>query len=236
MINSRSILKGLFFILAITLMSCNEDASPTPPKAVSLSLPSDGENCNTGTSISTAQSSVEFLWDEASNASSYVLTVTNLQTQAEINRSGITTNSISVDLNKGYAYEWFVTSVSEDFPTDLPESATWRFYLQGDGEPNSAPFPAELISPASGAVITLSDGTYNLSWTGNDPDGDTMTYTLYLDKIDGFQTTTDAYSNLTTTSLDVELEEDNIYYWRIYSEDDNGNSTSSQVRSFRVIE
>ena len=94
--------------------------------------------------------------------------------------------SATLTLEKGYSYEWFVTSISNDFPRSVPK-VTWRFYLQGDGETNSAPFTADLISPASGEAIQLLDGAFNFIWSGADPDGDSLLYTLYVDSIDGLQ-------------------------------------------------
>lgn len=226
--------KVFYFALATLILSCSESAGPTPPTAVSLSLPNNNENCNTGTSISNTQASVEFSWSQASSASSYSLTVKNMQTNAEITRTGITTNSTTVDLNKGYAYEWYVTSNSEDYPTDRPTSATWRFYLQGNGEANSAPFPADLLNPKPGEVITLVAGAFEMQWAGSDPDGDALSYTLYVDKIDGKQTTPEDFSNLTDTAKQVSLEANSIYYWRVQTQDVNGNTTFSQVKSFRI--
>ena len=219
--------------LAAVVLGCSESAGPTAPTATTLLLPNNNENCNTGTSISNTQASVEFSWNQAS-ASSYSLFIRNMQTNAEISRAGITTNSISVDLNKAYAYEWYVTSVSDDFPSDRPTSARWRFYLQGNGDANSAPFPADHLSPQPGEAVTLVAGTFEIQWAGNDPDGDALSYTLYLDKINGKQTPTEDFSNLTETSKQVELEPNSIYYWRVNSHDANGNSTFSQVKSFRT--
>lgn len=224
----------LYIVVVAVTLGCSESAGPTAPTATTLSLPNNNENCNTGTSISNTQASVEFSWNQASSASSYSLSIRNMQTNAEISRAGITTNSISVDLNKGYAYEWYVTSISDDFPSDRPTSPTWRFYLQGNGEANSAPFPAELLSPQPGEAVTLVAGTFEIQWAGSDPDGDALTYTLYVDKIDGKQTAPGDFSNLTDTSKQVELELNSVYYWRINTHDANGNSTFSQVKSFRT--
>lgn len=230
-----TMIKKVFYVaLAIAISGCSENAGPTPPTAVTLSLPNNNENCNTGTSISNAQSSVEFSWNQASNVSSYSLTVKNMQTNAEISRTGITTNTTTVDLNKGYGYEWYVTSISDDFPTDSPTSDTWRFYLQGNGEANSAPFPADLLSPKPGEVINLVAGTFEMQWAGSDPDGDALLYTLYVDKTDGKQTTPEDFSNLPDTTKQVALEANSIYYWRVQTKDVNGNTTFSQVKSFRI--
>lgn len=230
---NRYFVFSLFAFFTIFL-SCSGSSDPIPPSQVTLSLPANNENCSSGTSISSTQSSVEFSWSDVSGVTTYSLNIKNLQTNAEIIRSGITSNSISVDLNKGYAYEWYVTSVSEDYPDDQPISSKWRFYLKNDGEQNSAPFPAELINPKSGEVIELTAGIFEMQWSGTDPDGDDLTYTLYVDKIDGKQTTPEELNNISDTSKQVQLDSNTIYYWRVNSHDSNGNSTYSQIRSFRI--
>ena len=222
------------FAFFTIFLRCSGSSDPKPPTHVTLSIPANNQNCNSGTPISSTQSSVEFSWNEGSGVTTYSLNIKNLQTNAEIIRSGITSNTTSVDLNKGFAYEWYVTSVSEDYPDDQPISSKWRFYLKNDGEQNSAPFPAELINPKSGEVIELTAGIFEMQWSGTDPDGDDLTYTLYVDKIDGKQTTPQDFNNIMSTSKQVQLDTNSIYYWRVKSHDSYGNSTYSQIRSFRI--
>ena len=228
---------NLFFVAIYFLMlGCSKDDGPKNPVPADLLLPSNGENCNTGISVNSNQSAVEFTWSEAPNTDSYFLEVTNVQTNKKTKLASIPMPSAKLTLEKGYSYEWFVTSISNDFPTERPQSDTWRFYLQGDGETNSAPFTADLISPASGEAIQLSDGTFNFVWSGADPDGDAMLYTLYVDSIDGLQTPPDRQTDISSTSLSVELISSTVYYWRVLSRDTNGNTSYSQVKSFRVTE
>ena len=69
---------------------------------------------------------------------------------------------------------------------------------------NYAPFPADLTAPASGSTITLSEGKATFTWDGSDPDsGDTLSYTVYVDTVDGKQTPTSALSNLSSETVDV---------------------------------
>ena len=229
-------LKVVFISFSFLILGCSENSeTATVPTAVVLNSPNNNENCNTGISISNSQASVEFSWFEGSGVSSYSLTITNLLTQAQINRSGITETSISIDLNKGSAYEWYVTSNSDKYPNDKPESETWRFYLKGNGELNSAPFPADLLSPKSGEVITLVSGMFEMQWAGSDPDGDDISYNLYIDKMLNLNSEAlQLITNLEESTKQVELEANNIYYWKVNTFDSNGNSTYSQVRSLRI--
>jgi hypothetical protein len=99
---------------------------------------------------------------------------------------------------------------------------------------NYAPFPAELKTPASGSTVTLSDGKATFTWEGTDPDsGDTLSYTVYVDKVDGKQTPTSALSNLSAQTADVELEADTTYYWRVKTSDGT-NASYSIVYSFKT--
>ena len=228
---------NLFFVAIYFLMlGCSKDDGPKNPVSADLLLPSNGENCNTGTSVNSTQATVEFSWSEASNTDSYFLEVTNVQTNKKTKLASIPMPSATLTLEKGYAYEWYVTSISNDFPTERPQSDTWRFYLQGDGETNSAPFTADLISPASGETIQLSDGAFNFVWSGADPDGDPISYTLYVDSIDGLQTPPERQTDISSSSLGLDLISNTVYYWRVLTEDSHGNNSISQVHSFRVIE
>jgi hypothetical protein len=215
-------------------LSCSSDDGPKNPVSAVLILPTNGENCNTGSSINASQSAVEFSWNKADHVSNYFLEVVNMQTNQKFKRAGIIETTAVLNLDKGYPYEWFVTSVSEDFPTERPVSDTWRFYLQGEGETNSAPFTADLISPQSGETVQLTDGSYNFVWAGEDPDGDSMTYTLFVDTVDGLQTPPEEQTNISSSNLSVMLNPDTIYYWGVHVKDSQGNISQSQVQTFRV--
>lgn len=227
---------NLFFVAIYFLMlGCSKDDGPKNPVPADLLLPSNGENCNTGISVNSNQSAVEFTWSEAPNTDSYFLEVKNIQTNVKTKLASIPMPSATLTLEKGYSYEWFVTSISNDFPTERPQSDTWRFYLQGDGETNSAPFTADLISPASGEAIQLLDGAFNFIWSGADPDGDSLLYTLYVDSIDGLQIPPERQTDISSSSLSVELNSNTVYYWSVLSRDSNNNTSHSQVHSFRTI-
>ena len=61
-------------------------------------------------------------------------------------------------------------------------------YLEGPGIVNYAPFPAEIKEPNESLVVLGIEGVVKFIWEGSDPDADdTLTYTLFLDKVDGKQ-------------------------------------------------
>jgi len=207
--------------------------TPTPPGKATLVAPANNKTCETGTSVSDTQSTVTFSWNASANTNTYDVRITNLNTSVATNKNGISTTSTTATLNKGVPYSWRVTSKNTTSTTTTP-SDLWKFYLAGDGVVNYAPFPAELKTPASGSTISLTDGKATFSWEGTDPDSnDTLTYTLYVDTVDGKQTPSTSLSNLSDESVDVELEAASTYYWRVKTSDGT-NASYSIIYSFKT--
>ena len=233
----------LFFVLI--LVSCGGsddgggdggvDPSPAqPPGAVTLTAPTNGKVCETGTSTSDSKSNVGFSWQASSNTSTYDLQVTNLNTSAVINKTGLTSTNSTVELDKGQPYIWKVISKNTS-TTQTGTSTSWKFYLAGQGIKNYAPFPAELKTPLSGSTVSRSsDGKVTFSWEGSDPDeGDELKYTLYVDKTDGKQSPASDLTNISAKTADVALDAGTLYYWRVKTSDGT-NSSFSIVYSFRT--
>ena len=207
--------------------------TPTPPGKATLVAPANNKTCETGTSVSSTQSTVTFSWNASANTNTYDVRITNLNTSVATNKNGVSTTSTTATLNKGVPYSWRVTSKNTTSTTTTP-SDLWKFYLAGDGVVNYAPFPAELKTPASGSTISLTDGKATFSWEGTDPDAnDTLTYTLYVDTVDGKQTPSTSLSNLSDESVDVELDAATTYYWRVKTSDGT-NASYSIVYSFKT--
>ena len=80
-----------------------------------------------------------------------------------------------------------------------------------------------------------SDGKVKLVWEGSDPDTETsnLKYTIYIDTKDGKQDPSDDHKDLTSQELEVTVESETIYYWRIKTTDGT-NVSYSIVYSFRV--
>jgi len=232
----------LFFVLI--LVSCGGsddgggdggvDPSPAQPGAVTLTAPTNGKVCETGTSTSDSKSNVGFSWQASSNTSTYDLQVTNLNTSAVVNKTGLTSTNSTVELDKGQPYIWKVISKNTS-TTQTGTSTSWKFYLAGQGIKNYAPFPAELKTPLSGSTVSRSsDGKVTFSWEGSDPDeGDELKYTLYVDKTDGKQSPPSDLTNISAKTADVALDAGTLYYWRVKTSDGT-NSSFSIVYSFRT--
>ena len=203
---------------------------PSPGKS-SLSAPENNEVCYEGEEVDDSNSEVTFSWDASSDTDSYDLVITNQETSQSQTESGITSTSKAVTLATDVSYSWKIVSKAND-TSDTTDSDTWQFYLAGDGQENYAPFPATILSPTSGAAVDTNNGSITLSWEGNDPDeGDSLTYTIYFDEVDGLQDPIEEDSS--ETELEVSVESRTTYYWRVKTSD--GKSSSfTLVYSFIV--
>ena len=209
------------------------DVTVNPPAKSTLSAPANNKTCETGTSVSSTQSDVDFTWGVSADTDSYDLKITDLNSSVATNKTGLTTTSTKVTLDKGVPYSWVVTSKSTKSSVTTP-SNTWKFYLAGTGVANYAPFPADLKAPSSGSTVKRTDGKATFTWEGSDPDsGDTLAYTLYVDTTDGKQTPASAQTDLSVLTLDVALDAATTYYWRVKSSDGT-NSSYSTVYTFKT--
>jgi hypothetical protein len=230
----------LFFTLTF-IVSCSEeccdyeDAATTgsssgpvtgSPGSANLTAPLNNKNCEIGTLVDVFTSEVTFNWTSVTGADSYNLTYTDLSTNDTKTKTNITSTSTKIVLFRGRIYAWSVQGISSNSNRG-PRSGTAKFYLQGNPNFNKVPLAAVLASPSnSGNDVTFS-------WTGKDPDAnDTLTYSIYVDKVDGKQSPVS--SGLTSPSTKITLETGSTYYWRIKSTDQNNNSSYSLVSKFSL--
>jgi hypothetical protein len=73
-----------------------------------------------------------------------------------------------------------------------------------------------------------------LSWNASDVDGDLAQFEVYLDQTDATTRIETIDYQAQETSLDVEVENNATYYWKIIAIDANGNQSNSGVYSFRT--
>ena len=243
----RSTLKFFSFLFTLTLLvSCGggggDDSgggggggggTSNPPGKSTLTAPANNKTCETGTSVSATQSEVTFAWTTSAKTSTYDLRVTNLNTSAATNKTGLTTTTTKTTLDKGVPYSWNITS-KNNTSTSNTTSDTWKFYLKGHGIVNYAPFPADLKEPNESIVSRDSQGKVTFTWEGSDPDsGDTLTYTLYVDKTDGKQTPPSSQTDITVKTLAVALDAATTYYCRVKTSDGT-NSSFSTIYKFKT--
>jgi len=227
-------------VLAVSLiiLSCgggdpgnDPDPQPDPvaaPTAATLVFPDNNTECNEGDIVSDTQSRVTFQWNASQNTDSYEINIKNLNTN-NTSKSNSSTNSAEITIERGVPYEWFVVSKATG-TTQTASSTTWKFYNQGPGIENYAPFPAEAVSPTRGATINTT-GLINLEWSGSDVDNDLVEFDVY------FGTDSDPTTVVETTAQstsEVNVASGETYYWRIISRDSQGNTSQSEVFEFRV--
>ena len=223
----------LFGGFILLLSSCAKDPIPLEPGVASLISPANNETCLDGTSLNDTQSNVSFSWSAASNAISYEVIISNLQSQSSQTYTA-PSNQTTTALTKAEPYSWIVKSIGEDGSTPS-ESEQWKFYLAGDAVTNYAPFPTDLISPRSGANITPDiNNLVILNWNGSDVDGDLESFKVYLDQNDATTLNTTIPFQNNNNSIEVEVENNATYYWKVVAIDANGNQSSSGVYAFRT--
>jgi len=75
--------------------------------------------------------------------------------------------------------------------------------------------------------------TLKLSWSGGDPDGDTVTYRIYLEKGNSTPDNPIATTTATTIYYSIDLQAGATYYWKVVA-DDGKAITSGPVWHFYV--
>lgn len=228
----KSIVRTYFVIGLLSMLSCSkiDELIELPPESVTLIYPENNKACEQGFDKGANLREVDFQWSVSANTKSYDLLINDLNDQsvAYFEQDIYETNK-KVSLEKGKPYSWQVISKSES--SNLTTKSDFsKMYLIGEGVTNSAPFPADLIFPKLGEKVQRDNGKVKLLWTSSDADGDDLKYTVYLDKIDGKQPPIEIYSNLASQELEVAVEPNSIYYWRIKSGDSKNSSFSPIYR------
>ncbi|MBT8183395.1 MAG: hypothetical protein KJN76_01035 [Eudoraea sp.] len=225
-------------LMGVLLVSCgggdsggDPDPQPDPvaaPSAATLIFPDNNTECNEGDVVSDTQSRVTFQWNASQNTDSYEINIKNLNSN-NTSKSNSNTNSADITIERGVPYEWFVVSKATG-TAETASSATWKFYNQGPGIENYAPFPAEAVYPNRGASID-SSGPITLEWTASDVDNDLAEFDVYFgmepDPVTLVETTAESTSEVTVASGET-------YYWRIISRDSQGNTSQSEIFEFLV--
>ena len=224
-----------YLIIIVLFVSCSKEVIPEilNPQTSNLLSPANNETCLDGVSINDSQSDVNFSWTTTQNTVSYDVIVTNLTTQSQQTFSS-NLNQTTISLIKAEPYSWKVKSIGE-VGSKPAISEQWKFYLAGDAIVNYAPFPAELLSPRSGANVTPGvNNLITLNWTSTDVDGDLDRFEVYLDQTDASILVESINYKADETSIEVEVENDSTYYWKVISIDASGNQSISGVYAFRT--
>ncbi|HEC82824.1 MAG TPA: hypothetical protein ENI53_02950, partial [Thermoplasmatales archaeon] len=135
--------------------------------------------------------------------------------------------------NYWHDYEGNDTNYDDLGDTMIPYNCSGNIVNYGDYLPllmpkNHAPVTPYTPSPANGASNVSADT--NLSWYCYDPDGDNITYEVYLGKSLPPQKVADNVAD-TFYSPGI-LERGVTYYWRIIAWDEHGASSLSPIWNF----
>ena len=219
---------SILLILLLTLACSKDDGGNPSPVAALLIFPDNNQECNQGVDISTTQSTVTFRWAASNNTDSYDVVLKNLNTQNTTSHSSLT-NELAITIQKGTPYSWYVISENLN-AVETAQSETWKFYNAGDPIDSYAPFPADLVSPAMGSILT-GITSQSLSWSGSDIDNDIVSYDVYFGTANP---PTMLEVNTALTSVNVTVAAVNTYYWRVVTKDSQGNNSQSEIFEFRI--
>lgn len=199
------------------------------PVAATLIFPENNTECNEGNPISDEESIVTFQWNVSQNTDSYTVRLTNLNT-GNFFETNATTNQASITILRGTPYAWSVISRATG-TNATAQSDTWRFYNEGPGVLNFAPFPAEAVNPTRGSTLPAGTSSVELQWATIDLDADALEYELFFG-VSG--TGLDSLGFTAQTSQSVNVSAGIAYEWRVVTIDSFGNSSTSEIFQFRV--
>ncbi len=177
-----------------------------------------------------------FDWSDATDPNndniSYKVEFSSSRTMSPIVKTETANASTkSITLTKGTAYYWRVTAVdSKNLAGEVSEVNA--FYTKGEGETNTAPFTAEIVSPTNESSV--SAGSITLTWKGVDSNDATsaLKYDVYFGESSTF--TSAIEEGLTTQSKEVSVESGKTYYWKINTIDPSNAKSIGQVWKFTV--
>ena len=227
--------KSILILASFILFSCggsdsDEPMSTPPPTTVNeapsipvLTAPSDGLFCT--------DLSLDFSWNSSSNpdgdAISYEIQVaTNNSFSENLQRKSISGSTTTFSLLAGKAYYWKV-SAKDAKNKSSNYSATQKFYSEGEGVSNHLPYVATLISPALNTE--LNSGSTTLAWSSSDLDDDPLTYDVYFGESD---TPALVLENSSSSTYDVNLDANTIYFWKVVVKDNAGGEAVGRVWTF----
>ena len=224
----------LFLLTACGGNSSGEDTPPplvvAAPSATTLVFPEDNTECNEGVISETdeTKSAVTFQWNASENTDTYEVNLRNINTNTTT-KTNSSSEDATITIDRGTPYEWFVISKANG-TNETASSAKAKFYNQGPGIENYAPFPAEAVNPVRGSTIP-SATSVNLQWATSDIDDDIVGYAVF------FGTETDPTTEIGSTeesNLDAAIASGETYYWRVVTTDSQNNTSTSEIFEFGV--
>lgn len=219
-------------MIALLLLGCKKKAQPKSPESAKLLFPDNNSECTTGVDINATTSQVEFKWQASANTDSYKLVVTNLNTGNNQNINATSTQA-KLTIAKGTPFSWVVISENAAV-VKTTSSSTWNFFNSGF-ETTHAPFPAEIIAPEMGVTVFKDiNSEVELSWKGSDVDNDIFGYDIYFSSENPPEILISSEApGIQNTKVSVVAN--TIYYWKVVTEDVEGNTSDSGVFEFKTL-
>jgi hypothetical protein len=136
--------------------------------------------------------------------------------------TGLAANTYDVQVDTGGLYYWQVKTI--DANNVATESPVWEFDV------NSIPSVPTAPVPDTGAVGVSCTPT--LSWTATDPDGDALTFDLYLDKVNPPVAIAATGLESAEYAITAALSPNTLYYWKVVAHDPYGGVSVSPIWKF----
>nr|WP_299382872.1 hypothetical protein [Allomuricauda sp.] len=229
---SRVIIALVVFSVIMFNSSCSKgDDEPgggpgpdneVPVKAAKLEFPTNDLVCT--------NFNLEFRWSDSNTG-----TITQEIEVSKDNgfstpvfQEAVSGNTKVYTLERNTTYYWRIItkrSGSEQRAT----SEVWKFVTEPEATTNSVPYQPTVVSPANEATVV--GATADLTWTGEDPDNDVLTYDIY------FGTSNPPAllaSGISETNRTVDLQGAGTYYWRIVVRDDKQSAAVGPVWNFKI--
>ncbi len=124
--------------------------------------------------------------------------------------------------------QYFWRIVVKDEHGEATDGPIWDF-ITGD-DPNQPPNPPANPSPADNSIDQSLDIT--LSWTGSDPDGNSLTFDVYFETGDVTPDVLISDDQADTSYILSILSANSHYYWQIIVKDEHGEVTVGPVWDF----
>ncbi len=202
----------------------------TPPSAPTLLEPNNNENINFS-----KVSDIVFRWNASTDVDEdsiyYVFILTDPYGK-EGTRGPIYDTQYVLsknDFSNGKTYGWRVEAHDINGGVKSSEKRTFTTFL------NRPPYEPTNPNPANGAP-GLPNRIPRFTWTATDPDGDPLTYDIYIGNSP--TTLTLEATGLTSTQYVTPrlFDFSKTYYWKVVVHDDHNNTTEGPVWSFTITD
>lgn len=131
------------------------------------------------------------------------------------------------NVEEGKRYTYYIFSVDSPFGQESVDHLKGSIHVSNE-PPNQPDNP----TPNNNAINQSLN--VDLSWDGGDPDGDSVTYDVYLEAGNSAPNVPVCNDRPTTTCDPGQLNYNTHYYWQVIARDEHGATTAGHVWDFRT--